>query len=266
LEVVDFLKIARHHERPNSKYYIDDIFPNFIELSGDRLHGDDPAVVGGIANIDGIPVTVIGQLKGRSTEERMKYNFSMSKPKGYRKILQLMKQAGKFKRPVICFVDTLGAYPGKEAEERGQGNAIANCLMESMYLKTPVITILLGDGGSGGALALCIADRVIALEHAALSVISPKACANILWKDSSREMEAATLLKMQASDLLELGFVDEIVSEPNEWTHRASNLMANVICQCIKKEIKSCVNISVKRLIKRRIAKYSNIGKQFLIE
>ena len=133
MEEVDFLKIVHHHERPNAKYYIDNIFSDFIELSGDRLYGDDPSVVGGIATLDGIPVTVIGQLKGRNTEENIKYNFSLSKPEGYRKVLRLMKQAEKFKRPVICFVDTFGAYPGKEAEERGQGNAIANCLMESMY-------------------------------------------------------------------------------------------------------------------------------------
>lgn len=265
MEVVDFIKIAHHNERPNAQYYIEKVFHDFIELSGDRLYGDDPSIIGGIANIDGMPVTVIGQLKGRSVEERIKHNFSMSKPEGYRKILRLMKQAEKFGRPVICFIDTLGAYPGKEAEERGQGNAIANCLMENMYLKTPIISILLGDGGSGGALALCIADAVIALEYATLSVIAPKACANILWKDSSKELEAATLLKIQASDLFKLGFVDKILSEPNEGAHISPDLMANTIFRCIREEVKCCVRISNKKLIKWRIKKYNDIGRQFLI-
>jgi len=266
LEVVDFLKIAHHHERPNAQYYIENIFPDFIELSGDRLYGDDPSVVGGIATIDGMPVTVMGQLKGRNTEENIKYNFSMSKPEGYRKILRLMKQAEKFKRTVICFVDTFGAYPGKEAEERGQGNAIANCLMESMYLQTPIISILLGDGGSGGALALCIADVVIALEYATLGVIAPKACANILWKDSSKEIEAATLLKMQANDLLDIGIVDKIISEPESGAHTAPDIMTDNIRQCINEELRYCTSISTKLLLKRRQRRYNKIGKQFLCE
>jgi acetyl-CoA carboxylase carboxyl transferase subunit alpha len=265
LEVVDFLKIAHHNKRPNSQYYIKNIFPDFIEISGDRLYGDDPSVVSGIATIDGIPVTVIGQLKGRNLEEHINYNFSMSKPEGYRKILRLMKQAEKFRRPVICFVDTLGAYPGKEAEERGQGNAIADCLMESMHLQTPIISILLGDGGSGGALALCIADLIVALEYATLSVIAPKACANILWKDSSREIEAATLLKMQANALFELGVVNKILSEPEEGAHMAPDVMADKIYELLKKEIKYYMTISIKKLIKERIDKFNNIGNKYLI-
>ena len=265
LEVVDFLQIAHHHERPNAKYYIENIFPDFIELSGDRLYGDDPSVIGGIATIDGISVTVIGQLKGRNTEENIKYNFSMSKPEGYRKILRLMKQAEKFKRPVICFVYTFGAYPGKEAEERGQGNAIANCLMESMYLQTPIISVLLGDGGSGGALALCIADVVVALEYATLSVIAPKACANILWKDSSREKEAVSLLKMQASDLLHLGVINKVIPEPKGGAHAAPDVMVKTISELLKNEIKHCMKASTKKLIKKRISKYTNIGNSHLL-
>lgn len=266
MEIVNFLKIARHNKRPNSQYYIENIFPDFIEMSGDRLYGDDPSVVGGIASIDGIPVTVIGQLKGRNTEEHIKYNFSMSKPEGYRKILRLMKQAEKFKRPVICFVDTFGAYPGKDAEERGQGNAIANCLMESMNLKTPIISILLGEGGSGGALALCIADTVFALEYATLSVIAPKACANILWKDSSRDIEAAALLKMQANDLLELGLVDKIISEPEGGAHRDPNVTSHMIYNYLEKETKRCIKTPIKKLIKRRNNRYKNIGIQYLLD
>jgi len=266
LEIVDYLQIAHHNERPNTKYYIENIFPDFIGLSGDRSYGDDPSVVGGIATLDGIPVTVIGQLKGRNTEENIKYNFSMSKPEGYRKILRLIKQAEKFKRPVIFFVDTLGAYPGKEAEERGQGNAIANCLMESMYLQTPIISILLGDGGSGGALALCIADVVVALEYATLSVIAPKACANILWKDSSREIEAVSLLKMKSKDLLELGIINKVVLEPRGGTHIAPDVIVKTIDELLKHEIKYCMKTSAKKMVKKRISKYTNIGKRHLLE
>lgn len=265
MDVGDFLKLAHHHERPNSKYYIDNLFPDFMELSGDRLYGDDPSVIGGIATIEKIPVTIIGQQKGRTTEERIRYNFSMSKPEGYRKILRLMKQAEKFRRPIICFVDTFGAYPGKEAEDRGQGSAIANCLMENMHLKTPIISFLIGDGGSGGALAICVADVLVALEYATLSVISPKACANILWKDSSREFEAATLLKMQADDLMMLGVVDRILKEPQNGAHTAPDLMAKEIYQCLKEELTHCIKTPIRRLLKQRIKKYSDIGRQFLI-
>lgn len=266
MEVIDFLQIAHHNERPNSQYYIENIFPDFIELSGDRLYGDDPSVVGGIATLDGIPVTVIGQLKGRNIEEIIKYNFSMSKPEGYRKILRLMKQAEKFKRPVICFVDTFGAYPGKEAEERGQGNAIANCLMECMYLQTPIISILLGDGGSGGALALCIADVVVALEYATLSVIAPKACANILWKDSSREIEAISLLKIQASDLLQLGIINKVIPEPRGGAHIEPDIMVNTINEFLKEKIYRYKKIPIKTLVKKRINKYNSIGEKHLIK
>jgi len=264
LEDLDFLEIVRHPERPNAEYYIQNLFLDFIEISGDRLYGDDSSVIGGIATFDGMPVTVIGQLKGRNTEEQIKYNFSMSKPEGYRKILRLMKQAEKFKRPVICFVDTFGAYPGKEAEERGQGNAIANCIMENMYLQTPIISILLGDGGSGGALALCVADVFIALEYATLSVIAPKACANILWKDSSRDKEAVSLLKMQASDLLKLGVINKIIPEPKGGTHTEPNSMVNIINAFLKDEINNCIKISTRKLIKQRLRNYKNIGNRFL--
>jgi len=264
IESADFLEIAHHNERPNSKYYIDNIFTDFIELSGDRLYGDDPSVIAGIATISNTPVTIIGQLKGRNLNEHLQYNFSMSKPEGYRKILRLIKQAEKFNRPVICFVDTFGAYPGKEAEERGQGSAIAHCLMESMYLKTPIISILIGDGGSGGALAICIADKIIALEHATLSVISPKACANILWKDSSKSTAAAALLKMRANDLLELGIVDEILPEPQNGAHTAPNDMVNTIRQHLEKELKHYTKTSIKKLLKQRKYKYDKIGQKFI--
>lgn len=261
---VDFLKITQHPNRLNSKDYIESIFPDFIEISGDRLYGDDPSVIGGIATIDGISVTVIGQLKGRNLDEHLRYNFSMSKPEGYRKILRLMKQAEKFRRPVICFVDTLGAHPGKEAEERGQGSAIANCLMNSMYIKTPIISILIGSGGSGGALALCVADKVLALEYATLSVIAPKACANILWKDSSREIEAISLLKMQASNLLQFGVIDKVIPEPKDGIHITPNIIINNLKKILEEEIKFFHKISTKKLVNQRNKKYHNIGRRYL--
>ena len=210
------LDILKRTNRPNAKSYIDLIFTDFVELSGDRLFGDDPSIVSGIALLDDSPVTIVGQLRGSNIEEQIKFNFSMTHPEGFRKSLRLMKQAEKFHRPVICFVDTIGAYPGKQAEERGQAVAIANNLMEMMCLKVPIISILIGNGGSGGALALCVADRIAILENAVLSTISPKACAEILWKDTSKEIEAAELLKMTSKDLLQQGIVDYIIPEPND--------------------------------------------------
>jgi len=265
MDTKDFFEIAHHHDRPNSKYYIETLFPDFIEISGDRLYGDDPSIIGGIATINDIPTTVIGQLRGRDIEERIKYNFSMSKPEGYRKTLRLMKQAEKFERPIICFVDTLGAHPGKEAEERGQGNAIANCLMECMYLKTPIISILIGDGGSGGALALCVADVIIALEYATLSIITPKACANILWNDSSRYIDAAELLKMKAINLFELGVIDEILSEPQDGAQTSPDVMVKTIQRCLVKTIERYMKIPIKKIMKQRKNKYNEMGKDFLV-
>lgn len=241
------------------------LFPDFIEMHGERFYGDDLSVIGGIASFRGAVVTVIGQVKGRNLEERLRCNFSMSKPEGYRKILRLMKQAEEFRRPVICFVDTMGAYPGKEAEERGQGNAIVNCLAEAVGLRTPVISVLLGDGGSGGALVLCIADYLIALEHATLGVISPKACANILWKDSSREREAAEMLKMKAQSLYEFGLVDQIIAEPDEGTHTDPQTVADRLANILAEELKRLAGVPVGRLVRKRKRRYREIGSQFLL-
>jgi len=193
------MSILNHHSRPNSAAYIDYIFADYIEFSGDRLFGEDPSIIGGVASLEGLPVTVIGQQRGQNLEEKIKFNYSMAYPEGFRKSLRLMKQAEKFKRPIICFVDTIGAYPGKQAEERGQASAIANNLMEMMTLNVPIISVLIGYGGSGGALALCVADRIAILENAVLGVISPKACAEILWKDTKREAEAVKMLKIAYS-------------------------------------------------------------------
>lgn len=249
-------KIINHVNRPNTIDYIHFIFSDFIELSGDRLYGDDPAIIGGVASIDNISVTIIGQIRGRNLEENLSHNFSMGNPEGFRKALRLMKQAEKFHRPIINFVDTLGAYPGITAEERGQAHAIANILAEAVFLKTPIISIIIGNGGSGGALALCIANKVAILEHAVLSVISPKACANILWKDTSREKEAAGILKMTAGDLYEQGNVDIILPEPSGGAHTNPQQMIKTIQQFIISTISIYRNVSPDNIVEERYKKY----------
>ena len=207
------VKLARSNERPTGLDYIRNIFRGFIELHGDRRYGDDPAIVGGIGKLNHTPVTIIAIEKGHTAKERSYRNFGAPQPEGYRKALRLMKQAEKFGRPVICFVDTSGAYCGIGAEERGQGQAIAENLLEMSTLCVPVISILIGEGGSGGALALAIADRVWMLENAVYSVISPEGCASILWKDASRAADAAECLKLKAEDAVCLGVVERILSE-----------------------------------------------------
>ena len=207
------VKAARSADRPTGLDYVNFIFTDFVELHGDRRFGDDPAIVGGIARLGGRPVTVIAIEKGRTTRDRMARNFGMPHPEGYRKALRLMQQAEKFHRPVICFVDTAGAYCGIGAEERGQGQAIAENLVAMSGLKTPILTVLIGEGGSGGALALAVADRVFMLENAVYSVISPEGCASILWKDAARAEEAAACLKLTAHDALSMGITEEVIPE-----------------------------------------------------
>lgn len=213
MSAYDKVLLARSKGRPTGMAYIENIFEGFVELHGDRRYGDDPAIIGGIATLDGMPVTVIAIEKGADTKERFRRNFGMPNPEGYRKALRLMKQAEKFHRPVVCFVDTSGAYCGLGAEERGQGQAIAENLIELSALRTPVISILIGEGGSGGALALALADRVWILENAVYSVISPEGCASILWKDAKRVKDAAECLKLTAQDMQELGVVERVISE-----------------------------------------------------
>lgn len=209
----DIVKLARDADRPTGVDYIKNIFKNFIELHGDRRYGDDHAIVGGVGRLNGMPVTVIAIEKGHAHKERTYRNFGAPNPEGYRKALRLMKQAEKFGRPVICFVDTSGAYCGIGAEERGQGQAIAENIMEMTTLCVPVITILIGEGGSGGALALSTADRVWMLENSVYSVISPEGCASILWKDSSMAPEAAQNLKLTAQDALSMGIIERVLPE-----------------------------------------------------
>ena len=258
--VLEHLNVLKQEERPNAKTYIKYIFTDFVELSGDRVFGDDLSIIGGIALLNNTPVTVIGQLRGNSIVEQVKYNFSMTYPEGFRKALRLMKQAEKFHRPVICFVDTIGAYPGKEAEERGQAIAIAKNLMEMMSLCVPIITVLIGYGGSGGAISLCVADRIVVLEHAVLSVISPKACAEILWKDKRKDDEAAEILKMTSMDLLQQGVVDYIIPEPRDGAHTNVCEMATRIKSYLIKEMRSLENIRISKLVKQRKKKYRAIG------
>jgi len=258
--IIEKKSVLKHTNRPNAKLYIDLIFTDFVELAGDRLFGDDPSIVSGIALLDGIPVTVIGQLRGTNIEEQIKFNFSMTNPEGFRKSFRLMKQAEKFHRPVICFVDTIGAFPGKHAEECGQAVAIANNLMKMMCLKVPIISILIGNGGSGGALALCVADRIAILENAVLSAISPKACAEILWKDTNKEIDAAKMLKMTSKDLLQQGIVDCIIPEPNDGAHSNVIEMAMRIKAYLVKELWSLKKVCAFKLVQQRHKKYRKIG------
>lgn len=210
----DRVRIAREMDRPTSLYYIEHIFENFMELHGDRGVKDDPAIVGGIGFLDGFPVTVIGQQKGRDLKEQVERNFGMPNPEGYRKALRLMKQAEKFRRPVVCFVDTSGAFCGIEAEERGQGEAIARNLMEMAGLTVPVLSVVIGEGGSGGALAMAVANEVWCLENSVYSVLSPEGFAAILWKDGERADKAAEVMKMTSDHLKALGVVDRVFQEP----------------------------------------------------
>ncbi len=209
--------LARAKDRPTGLSYIENIFEDFIELHGDRRFADDPAIVGGIATLKGQPVTVIAIDKGKDMRERVKRNFGSPNPEGYRKALRLMRQAEKFHRPVVCFVDTAGAFCGMGAEERGQGQAIAENLLEMSGLKTPIVSILVGEGGSGGALALAVADQVWILENAVYSVISPEGCASILWKDSKKVKDAADCLRLTAQDMVDLGVVEQVFPEDKDF-------------------------------------------------
>ena len=252
--------IARLNERPNAKFYIQSIFDKFIELHGDRAFGDDKAVIGGIATIGNISVTVIGIVKGQNTKENLERNFGMPHPEGYRKALRLMKQAEKFKRPVICFVDTPGAFCGVEAEERGQGYAIAQNLVEMMTLKTPVISVFIGEGGSGGALALGVADRVWMLENSIYSILSPEGFASILWKDASRAKDAANAMKITASELLNFGIIDKIIKEPIGGAHKNPEAIAKDLKQQLIEEIEALRSTNLDELMKMRYDKFRNMA------
>jgi acetyl-CoA carboxylase carboxyl transferase subunit alpha len=252
--------ISRHPERPNTYDYINYIIRDFIELHGDRCFGDDPAVVGGIGRFNGRAVTVIGHLKGKDTKENLARNFGMAHPEGFRKGMRLMKQAEKFKRPVICFIDTPGANPGIGAEERGQFEAIARSILTMAALKTPIITVVIGEGASGGALAFGVGDRILMQEHTIYSVISPEGYASILWKDSSRAREAAEAIRITASDILDLGVADKIIPEPLGGAHRDPKAAADLLGEAIADSLDELLELSLEDLMSSRYEKFRSIG------
>ena len=248
--------LARSKDRAGIMDYINALFDDFIELKGDRLGKEDGSIVGGIAMFHGIPVTVIGHRKGKTTEENIQYNFGMTSPEGYRKALRLMKQAEKFKRPVITFIDTPGAYPGLEAEGNGQSTAIAENIAAMSSLETPVIAIITGEGSSGGALALGVADKVWMLENAVYSILSPEGFASILWKDSSRASEACDVMKITAEELLEFGLIDGIVPEDEETMQTIDTMLLS--------EIKKMRKLKGSAIVKNRYEKFRNIDGAYL--
>ena len=254
------VRLVRLQERPTSLDYIKKLVKDFIEFHGDRFYGDDSSIVGGIGIFEGIPITVIGHQKGKDTKENIKRNFGMPHPEGYRKALRLMKQAEKFKRPVLTFIDTPGAYCGPDAEERGQGEAIALNLIELSRLKTPIISIVIGEGGSGGALGLGVADRICMLENSIYSVISPEGLASILWKDAALAQKAAGVMKLTAQDLLSLGIIDNIIKEPPGGAHKDINFTTDNIKSYVLDELKELVKPDTEQLLNRRYNKIREIG------
>ena len=257
---IDIVNLARNQNRPTTYDFIKLLVKKFLELHGDRRFADDKAIVGGMGFIEGIPVTIIGHQKGRNVNENIKRHFGMAHPEGYRKALRLMEEAERFKRPVINLIDTPGAYPGIGAEERGQAEAIALNIYKMSGLRTPIISIITGEGGSGGALALGVADRVFMLSNSIYSVISPEGCAAILWKDSSRADEAAESLKLVPSDLLEFGVIDEIIKEPGEGAHTDHEETAKRMKEVIVRSIKQLMNLDTDILLDERYKKYRNMG------
>lgn len=257
----DRVQVARHPERPTTLDYIRDLFTDFIELHGDRLYGDDEAIVGGVASFNGQPITIIGHQRGRDTKENIRRNFGMPHPEGYRKALRLMKQAEKFKRPIICFIDTKGAYPGKAAEERGQSEAIARNLFEMAGLKVPVISVVIGEGGSGGALALGVANHIHMLENATYSVISPEGAASILWKDAALAKQAAEAMKITAPDLKGMGIVDEIIPESTGGAHRDPIRQAVLMGEVLQRSLDELMKLNEDQLVDTRYEKFKSIGE-----
>ncbi|SDM89507.1 acetyl-CoA carboxylase carboxyl transferase subunit alpha [Fictibacillus solisalsi] len=257
----DRVLVARHPERPTTLDYISFLFKDFIELHGDRLYGEDEAIVGGIGMFHDQPVTVIGQQRGRDTKENIRRNFGMPHPEGYRKALRLMKQAEKFSRPVICLMDTKGAFPGKSAEERGQSEAIARNLVEMAGLNVPIICIVIGEGASGGALGIGVGNHVHMLENSWYSVISPEGAASILWKDSTKAKLAAESMKITAPDLKELGIIDEMIPEVKGGAHHDPAEQAKRIEAVIQSSLEELMNLSEEELVEQRYEKYKNMGE-----
>ncbi len=253
-------QIMRHPKRPRTLDYINYVFSDFMEIHGDRCYADDKALVGGMARFQDKPVMIVGLQKGRDTKENLYRNFGMAQPEGYRKALRLMKLAEKFKLPIISFIDTMGAFPGVEGEERGVAEAIARNLFEMSKLKTPVIIIVIGEGGSGGALGIGVGDRILMLKYATYSVISFEGCAAIIWKDSTKAPDAAKALKPTAKDLLEFGVIDEIIEEPLEGAHTDFEWTAKKVKESIEKNINELMKIDINSLLKKRYEKFSKLG------
>ena len=260
LSIWQIVQVARHPERPHTLDYIKRIFSDFDELHGDRQFGDDQSIVGGICYLDQTPVMVIGHEKGRDTEEKLRRNFGMPQPEGYRKAKRLMKLAEQFSLPIINFIDTAGAYPGIEGEERGQNEAIASNLALLSEIKTPVIAIVTGEGGSGGALAISVGDHLSMLEYSTYSVASPEACASIIWRSSEKAPESAEAMKVSSKELLKLNIIDEIIKEPLGGAHRDYDLMSSEIKKSILKSLKQLQSMPMKELLKRRYSRIISIG------
>lgn len=260
LRVHEKIQIVKTPQRPTTIEYIQTIFTDFLELHGDRLFGDDLAVIGGLAKLNGLPVTVIGHQKGKDTKDNIARNFGMPHPEGFRKALRLMRQADKFRRPIITFIDVTGAYPGAAAEERGQSEAIARNLMEMSAFGVPVVCVVIGEGGSGGALALGVGNRVLMLEHAIYSVISPEGAASILFKDAAKAPQAAEAMKITAQDILRLKLIDEIVPEPPGGAHKNLEQQAAALKDCIWKHVQELLKLSSDELREDRYRKFRSFG------
>jgi acetyl-CoA carboxylase carboxyl transferase subunit alpha len=254
------VQLARHPARPYMMDYVGLLMDEFVELHGDRGFRDDPAIIGGMAMFDEWEVLVLGHQKGRNTKDNMHRNFGMARPEGYRKATRLMRLASRFRRPIICFIDTPGAYPGLGAEERGQAEAIAKALQVMASLECPMLSIVIGEGGSGGALALGVTDRILMFEYSIYSVISPEGCASILWRDPAKIAEAATQLKLTAPDLLSLGICDEIIPEAPGGAHRSPAATASKLRASIKKHLKELVDLPPAELVERRYQKFRKMG------
>ena len=260
LSIWQKVQVARHPHRPHFSDYIENIFSDFGELHGDRVFGEDKAIIGGLARFKNRPVVVVGQEKGKSTEDKISRNFGMAQPEGYRKTARLMKMAEDFELPLISFIDTPGAYPGIESEERGMSEAIAKNLSLLSNLKTPVIVIITGEGGSGGALAIGIGDHVCMLEHSIYAVASPEACASIVWRDGSKAKDAAEAMKVDAPNLRNLGLVDEVIEEPLGGAHRDIRGVSNSISQVIEKKLQTFDEVDISDLLKKRYEKIMSYG------
>jgi acetyl-CoA carboxylase carboxyl transferase subunit alpha len=257
------VQLARHPKRPHARDYIERLFTGFEELHGDRFFGDDKSILAGMGRFEGQPVMIIGQQKGRDTKEKLLRNFGMPKPEGYRKALRLMHLAAKFRRPIITLIDTPGAYPGIDAEERGQAEAIAYNLREMSRLVSPVISVIIGEGGSGGALALGVGNRVYMLENSYYSVIAPESCAAIVWRDSGKAPLAAAALRLTATDLLEMKLVDGIVPEPPEGAHMDADAAAQFLRSTLKQALDELSALPPERIIEERYAKFRQMGGFF---